>query len=40
MLESWIDVSEDGFPMIDWDEAVEYAMAFDGGARDYHSSLV
>lgn len=39
MLESWIDASEDGFSMIDWDEAVEYGMAFDGGARDYHSSL-
>ena len=39
MLESWIDISDDGFPVIDWYEAVEHAMAFDGGARDYDSAL-
>lgn len=39
MRESWADISEDGHPMINWEEAIDNAMAFDSGARDYDSSL-
>lgn len=39
MQEKWADISEDGHPMIDWEEAVSNAMAFDNGSRDYDSSL-
>lgn len=39
MTESWIDVSEDGRPIIDWEQAIENAMAFDAGARDQDASL-
>jgi hypothetical protein len=39
MRENWADIAEDGHPVIDWEMAVDNAMAFDGGARDYDASL-
>lgn len=35
----WIDVSEDGRPLIDWEQAIDNAMAFDAGDRGQDASL-
>jgi hypothetical protein len=39
MRDSWADIAEDGHPMIDWEQAVEYAIAFDSGSRGYDEAL-
>lgn len=27
----WLDITEDGEPVIDWEQAVQNSFAFDGG---------
>lgn len=39
MQELWADVTEDGELVIDWERAIENAMAFDQGERDYEAAL-
>jgi hypothetical protein len=39
MNEMWADITDDGEPMIDWDEAVQKALLFDGGDREYDAAL-
>ncbi len=39
MQEMWADITEDGEPLIDWDEAVQKAQLFDGGDREYDAAL-
>jgi hypothetical protein len=39
MEELWADITEDGELMIDWDEAIEKALLFDGGDREYDAAL-
>jgi hypothetical protein len=35
----WADVDEDGKLLIDWEEVIENARAFDHGDRDYEAAL-
>lgn len=39
MNPKWANFSADGNMFIDWEQAIENAMAFDGGARDREASL-
>lgn len=36
---TWADVDEDGKLLIDWEEVLENARAFDKGDRDYDAAL-
>jgi hypothetical protein len=37
--EQWADVSNEGELLIDWEEAIANAEAFDSGARDYDAGF-
>jgi len=39
MTPKWADFSKDGDILIDWEQAIENAIAFDAGSRDKDASL-
>ena len=39
MRDKWVDISEDGEPVIDWDQALNLSLAFDGGGRDANACM-
>lgn len=39
MNDRWVNISEVGEPIIDWDRALNLSLAFDGGGRDANACL-